>query len=84
MGGYTAVKHIDLTASPGEFIAIVGPTGCGKSTLLNALVGQKISFQGTSDLDNECPDDSLWQPASGWHSYSGPSDHTDHVHVSML
>ena len=26
----------------------------------------------------------IWQPASGWHSYSGPSDHTDHVHVSML
>jgi hypothetical protein len=26
----------------------------------------------------------IWQPASGWHSYSGASDHTDHVHVSML
>lgn len=39
VGGYTAVQHIDLTASPGEFIAIVGPTGCGKSTLLNASAG---------------------------------------------
>jgi NitT/TauT family transport system ATP-binding protein len=36
---YTAVKGIDLTAQPGEFIAIVGPTGCGKSTLLNASAG---------------------------------------------
>ena len=26
----------------------------------------------------------IWFPATGWHSYSGPSDHTDHVHVSML
>ncbi|MDY7085165.1 MAG: hypothetical protein SYR96_08680 [Actinomycetota bacterium] len=26
----------------------------------------------------------IWFPASGWKSYSGPSDHTDHVHVSML
>ncbi|PVE21561.1 mannosyltransferase [Microvirga sp. KLBC 81] len=39
VGGYTAVQNIDLTASPGEFIAIVGPTGCGKSTLLNASAG---------------------------------------------
>ncbi|GLY26263.1 hypothetical protein [Micromonospora sp. NBRC 101691] len=26
----------------------------------------------------------IWFPATGWSSYSGPSDHTDHVHVSML
>ncbi|MFG1914502.1 coiled-coil domain-containing protein [Micromonospora sp. NPDC048898] len=26
----------------------------------------------------------IWFPASGWKSYSGPSNHTDHVHMSML
>jgi hypothetical protein len=26
----------------------------------------------------------IWFPATGWKSYRGPSDHTDHVHVSML
>lgn len=26
----------------------------------------------------------IWFPATGWASYSGPSDHTDHVHMSML
>jgi hypothetical protein len=26
----------------------------------------------------------IWFPASGWSGYSGPSAHTDHVHVSML
>ncbi|BBH65794.1 hypothetical protein ACTI_24790 [Actinoplanes sp. OR16] len=26
----------------------------------------------------------IWFPASGWKSYHGVSDHTDHVHVSML
>lgn len=25
----------------------------------------------------------IWQPGRGWHKYSGPSDHTDHVHVSF-
>ncbi|RDI58839.1 ABC transporter ATP-binding protein [Microvirga subterranea] len=37
--GYTAVRTIDLTVRPMEFVAIVGPTGCGKSTLLNASAG---------------------------------------------
>jgi hypothetical protein len=26
----------------------------------------------------------IWFPASGWRSYSGASEHKDHVHVSML
>ncbi|MFK3983248.1 coiled-coil domain-containing protein [Micromonospora sp. NPDC050397] len=26
----------------------------------------------------------IWFPATGWQSYSGESDHTDHVHMSML
>jgi NitT/TauT family transport system ATP-binding protein len=52
--GYTAVQNIDLTVSPGEFIAVVGPTGCGKSTLLNASAGLlrpshgKVEIFGTS------------------------------------
>jgi hypothetical protein len=25
----------------------------------------------------------IWFPGSGWHKYSGPSPHTDHVHVSF-
>jgi hypothetical protein len=26
----------------------------------------------------------IWTPSQGWHDYHGPSDHTDHVHVSFL
>lgn len=25
----------------------------------------------------------IWQPGEGWSPYSGPSDHTDHVHASF-
>lgn len=25
----------------------------------------------------------IWTPGKGWHDYSGPSDHTDHVHLSF-
>ena len=39
--GYSAeksvLKHISLHATPGEMIALVGPTGAGKSTLVNLL-----------------------------------------------
>jgi energy-coupling factor transporter ATP-binding protein EcfA2 len=34
-----ALKNIDLTVKPGEFIGIVGPTGAGKTTLCLALAG---------------------------------------------
>lgn len=33
----SALNHINIEVSGGEFIAIMGPSGCGKSTLLNVL-----------------------------------------------
>jgi NitT/TauT family transport system ATP-binding protein len=35
----TALRDLNLTVRPQEFLAVVGPSGCGKSTLLNVLVG---------------------------------------------
>jgi putative ABC transport system ATP-binding protein len=32
-----AVKQVNLTLFPGDFVALMGPSGCGKSTLLNLI-----------------------------------------------
>ncbi|MFE1240166.1 ABC transporter ATP-binding protein [Streptomyces tendae] len=34
-----ALRHVELTVSPGETVALMGRNGAGKSTLLSALVG---------------------------------------------
>ena len=36
---FWALRHVNLTLSPGESLAVIGPNGAGKSTLLLALAG---------------------------------------------
>src|SRR5450432_1342325 len=44
---YTAIRDINLTVAPGEFIAVVGPTGCGKSTTLSLISGLERPSEGS-------------------------------------
>jgi iron complex transport system ATP-binding protein len=39
IGGVAILHGADLSADPGELVAVVGPNGAGKSTLARALVG---------------------------------------------
>lgn len=45
--GTHALKNLNLTINPGEFISFVGPSGCGKSTLLRIIAGLTSHSSGT-------------------------------------
>lgn len=46
-GGIEVLRGIDLEASPGEVIAVLGVNGAGKSTLLNVIAGLHPASSGS-------------------------------------
>ena len=43
---HEALRDIDLTVRPGEFVVFLGPSGCGKSTLLYLIAGLEAASGG--------------------------------------
>src|SRR5207237_8151152 len=50
---YTAIRDINMAISPGEFVAVVGPTGCGKSTTLGLISGLERPSAGEVEVMGE-------------------------------
>jgi ABC-type nitrate/sulfonate/bicarbonate transport system ATPase subunit len=50
--GLVALRDVDLTVAPGEFVSIVGPSGCGKSTVLRILAGVLTPTTGQVSIDD--------------------------------
>jgi phosphonate transport system ATP-binding protein len=50
-GGVHAMRDLDLTIEPGEFVVIVGLSGAGKSTLIRAINGLVPLTSGELDVN---------------------------------
>lgn len=56
-----ALKDIELTLQPGEFVTIIGGNGAGKSTLLNSVAGSLQVTQGQIKIAGK---DVTYQPVA--------------------
>ena len=54
-GRVEALRNIDLTIAPREFVSLIGPSGCGKSTLLR-LAGDLLQpTSGSLQVNGKSP-----------------------------
>ncbi|MEO0565580.1 MAG: ATP-binding cassette domain-containing protein, partial [Chloroflexota bacterium] len=50
-----ALKNINLSVQPGEFVSLIGPSGCGKSTLLKLIANLIDPTSGTLTINGKTP-----------------------------
>ena len=49
----TAVDHVNLTITDGEFFSLLGPSGCGKTTTLRMVAGLELPTAGSIRIHGE-------------------------------
>jgi sulfonate transport system ATP-binding protein len=59
LGGRPVLAGLDLSASPGQLLTVVGRSGCGKTTLLRLLAGLDRPDTGSVLVDGQVPSQAL-------------------------
>jgi ATP-binding cassette subfamily B protein RaxB len=62
------LENLNLTISPGDFVAITGMSGCGKTTLVKLLMGLYPPSTGKIALDGHLADAQRWR---AWRRHTG-------------
>ncbi len=65
-GKVTALKGVDLTVEPGEFLVVTGKSGAGKTTLVNMLTGLARHTSGEIWVQNTAVHQLGLEKAAKW------------------
>jgi ABC-type multidrug transport system fused ATPase/permease subunit len=50
-----AVKNVSIEISPGDFVALVGPSGAGKTTIVDVILGVLSPDEGSVEISSTSP-----------------------------
>lgn len=56
-----ALRDVNLTVNPGEFISFIGPSGCGKTTLMRLIAGLDKPQSGELFINDEKIEDTHYE-----------------------
>lgn len=65
-GPVHALKGVDLSISPGEFVSFIGPSGCGKTTFLRCVAALETPTAGALSVNGMTPDEARRARAYGY------------------
>ena len=69
-------QNLSLSVSPGEFVAITGPSGGGKSTLVKLLLGLQSPVEGSISVDEQPVTPEIWR---AWREHVGVVSQDDRL-----
>jgi NitT/TauT family transport system ATP-binding protein len=65
-GAVQALKDVNLSIGPGEFVSFIGPSGCGKTTFLRVVADLEQPTGGTITVNGLSPDAARQARAYGY------------------